>query len=150
MARMFNVAVIGLFLLLLVGANAAYSDSGAQSTVENESITVDYSQSVAVDEDADEYGDDPTVRNSNGTILTAGTDYEWDATNGSVTWYNTSETTDGETAAITYETTDRSEATKASKNILTVLGGGIWVVLFGTLILGAFRLSTGGASGGGL
>jgi len=73
-------------------------------TVTNESITVDYGNATAVDPPtkASSFDASVTVRNSAGDTLTEGQDYDWDPDDGAVTWYDTPDTTDGETASIDY------------------------------------------------
>ncbi len=152
MTKTFNIVATALFLVvLLVGANAAYADSGQVSEIDNESITVDYSQDVAVDVDGHEYGDDEVVRNSNDTVLEEDVDYRWDAGNGTIEWINTSATSDGESASVSYSVEQRSQATKLAANVLTPLGAIVWVSLFGAVLFGVLRMATlNGGKGGGL
>ncbi|MFW5918486.1 MAG: hypothetical protein ACOCR0_03280 [Haloferacaceae archaeon] len=152
MSKTFNIVATALFLvLLLVGANAAYADSGQTQEIDNESISVDYSEDVVVDEDGHDYGDDEVVRNSNDTVLEEGTDYDWDADNGTVEWFNTSDTSDGETASISYSVEQRSQATELSAAVIQPLGSIVWVALFGGVLFGVLRIATlNGGKGGGL
>lgn len=152
MSKTFNIVATALFIvLLLVGANAAYADSGQIQEVNNESITVDYSQSVAVDEDGFNYSDSVTVRNSNDTVLEEGVDYSWDAGNGTVEWFNTSATSDGEAASISYSVEQRNQATKVAAAAIKPLGQLVWVSLFATTLFGVLRIATlNGGKGGGL
>jgi len=152
MTRVFNIAVLVLFVgILALGVNVAYDDAGVEHDVTNESITVDYAQNVSVDTDADEYGTDPTVRNSSGAVLEAGMDYTWDADAGSVSWQNTSSTTDGEEASISYTYTERTQATEVSWSVLRPFGAIVWVIPFAAVMFGLIRLSSlGGGRGGGL
>ena len=152
MTKTFNIVATALFLVvLLVGANAAYADSGQVQDIDNESITVDYSQDVAVDKDGHDYGNDEIVRNSTDSVLEAGTDYRWDASNGTIEWINTTATTDGEAASISYSVEQRSQATELAATVVQPLGHLVWISLFAAVLFGVLRIATlNGGKGGGL
>ncbi len=119
-----HVAVVILLLGLSVPALAtAYDYAGTPFEV-NESITVEYSSPSQVDANATQegYGDSPRVV-VNGTTLVEGSDYAWDADDGTVTWYNTSNTTDGATAQIEYRAYQRTAETEAAWSIVMPLTG---------------------------
>lgn len=128
--------VVALLLILGIGAVAfapAYAAGGERVSVANESITVDYSGTQSVDESGLQYDDSVTVRNSSGAVLDAGTDYEWNATDGSVAFQNTSATTDGSEAAISYQYRQETDQGQAVAGVLSGLGK---FVTFGLLLLG--------------
>jgi len=116
-----TLAVVALFaVLLLPMINVAYEGTAEPATVDNESIVVDYNETVSVDEapEAFQFNESVTARNSSGGELEAGTDYTWDAENGSVTWINTTATSDGEEASISYGYTVQSQT---NENIAAIL-----------------------------
>jgi hypothetical protein len=129
----FVVITVGAFIVLQIGG-AGLSEAGtADETVQNESIIINYSQptsvSTANDRYTQGYNDTVTVYNSSGTELTAGTDYDWNASAGAVTWYNTSQTTEGNTAEITYQYSQNVESVRASepgiRTVIEAVGGPI-------------------------
>jgi len=112
-------------MLLAVAAVAfspAFVAGTDRNTAVNESITVDYTQPVSVANDAVEYGETATVYDADGNELAAGTDYSWNATAGNVTWQNTSQTTDGETAAITYDYRTADDQQRTTAGIVSIFG----------------------------
>lgn len=125
--------VIALIVILGVGAVAfapAYVDGADRTTVTNESITVDYSGSQPVAESGLEYADTVDVYNASGAELAAGTDYDWNATDGNVTFQNTSATTDGETATITYQYREASEQHETRAGIAGFVGQALtWLLV---------------------
>lgn len=127
------ILFVGLGILFAGGMNVGYEQGWPEETVTNESITVDYSQAVAVDTQPDpvEYGGTVTVYNTTGAELAAGTDYDWHAENGTVTWYDTNATADGETASITYDYATPTEDQEAAGGVVKVVG----IVLVLLLIL---------------
>lgn len=119
--NVWTLAVVALFLaLLLPMINVAYEDSAERVDVDNETIVVDYNESVAVDaaDDAFEYNESVTVRNSSDATLEDGVDYAWHSSSGEVSWINTTATTAGEDATISYGYLEHSQT---SKNIATIL-----------------------------
>lgn len=112
------VAVLGAVLLQAAGLgyeNQAYSPT---ERVVNESITVDYSQPIAVNVDASRYRDNEVLYNKSTTRLNEGIDYTWNTTSGEVSWSNTSRTTDLSTAYITYTPLNHSDSTQDTKGLL--------------------------------
>jgi len=96
-----------LVLIIVLGAivalgPAALAEGAVVVAVTDESITVDYDREVSVNESGLEYNEPVTITND-GTTLQEGTDYEWNATTGNVTWYNTTSTSEGDQAEIDYE-----------------------------------------------
>lgn len=133
------VVFVGLFL---TAVNAGYEDAGSPETV-TEDIRVDYSQEVSVAEGTPPYFDNETVENSTGTVLTEGTDYQWDTSTGNVTWFNTSKTTENAFASITYAYQSRGQATETSNNILSVFAP-FFGFLIGLTAIGATLKILGG------
>jgi len=96
-----------LVLIIVLGAivalgPAALAEGAVVVAVTDESITVDYDREVSVNESGLEYNESVTITND-GTTLQEGADYEWNATTGNVTWYNTTSTSEGDEAQIDYE-----------------------------------------------
>lgn len=97
-----SIVVVGAMLLIgLIVVGAIYDTSG-QDELLNTTATVDYGNSTTLDagEEVFEWDSTVTVTNSSGTVLTDGTDYDWYPGNHSVVWYNTSQTTDGESVTV--------------------------------------------------
>jgi len=120
----FLVVILGLGILFAGAVNVGYDNADRQFAVDGEDMTVDYTDVVPVDEQPDdaEYNQSVTIINSSDVELTDGTDYEWDATNGEVTFINTNSTTDGETVAIDYQYRATPEETKAFGGAIEVVG----------------------------
>jgi hypothetical protein len=125
--------VIALIIILGVGAVAfapAYVDGADRQSVTNESITVDYSAPQSVSESGLEYDDTVSVYNSSGAELAAGTDYDWNATDGTVTFQNTSATADGEAATISYQYRAASEQHETRAGIAGFVGQALtWLLV---------------------
>jgi hypothetical protein len=140
-ARMLGAAVITVTLVLIV-LNTIMSlgiIAGETSTVTNESITVDYGNLTYVSQDAGSYDSNVMVYDSGDTELTEGMDYDWYANNGSVGWYNTTETTDGETATITYSYTTGGTGPYASviDDVTNLSGAAFAILIVGFVVLAA-------------
>lgn len=99
--------VIGF--LVAVGP-AALADGATPEAVTDEPLTVDYSAPSQVAETGISYNGTVTITNG-GTALEAGEDYDWNATTGTVEWYNTSATTEGDVVDIDYTVYDTTEGT---------------------------------------
>jgi hypothetical protein len=124
------IVFLGLGILFAGGMNTGYDNASTEYDVVNESITVDYSATVSVDESGESYSDTVDVYNDSGAELTDGTDYDWNATDGNVTWFNTSATVDGETATISYSYTAKSGQTTAMGTVIKVSGIGLTFIAF--------------------
>jgi hypothetical protein len=132
----FGALVLILVLGFLVAAGGAALAEGAEpNEYINESVTVDYSNDSTVDETGVEYRNQVTVYAEDGTELERGTDYEWDVAVGNVSWFNTSATTEGETASITYTV----EQIRSTSDKLAQIAGILVLplALLVTLLLGA-------------
>lgn len=120
---MSQLAVVILLLGLSVpGLMTAYDFAGTPIEYE-QSATIDVNGETVVEEGAtlENYGDEISVRASDGAELAPYRDYRWNETDGTVTWLNSSNTTDGESATITYEAHQRTVETETAWNILTPL-----------------------------
>lgn len=128
------VVILGVFLLLGAGLNVGYEQAEEAYTVENESILIDYSQEVSVNTtDVNGYNETVDIY-YNSTELADGTDYEWYEDRGNVSWYNTTSTTERETAMITYEYYDQPEETTVSRDVVGIIQ---WGIVFLLLYAGA-------------
>jgi hypothetical protein len=103
------IAVIALVLNQFLGLAIVSGDAGTEV---NETVTVDYSNLTSLDVNADSYSNF-TVYDSGDVELTEGTDYDG-YSNGTIEWYNTTETTDGETATVTYSWSTTADGPFAS------------------------------------
>lgn len=126
-----TLAVVILFIaMVLPGLNAAGNDNTELQTVEQEPVTVDYDSPTAVDPPNEAFGFEggATVFNTSGAELVNGTDYEWHPSNGTITWFDTTETTDGETGSATYEFSARTERTRGINGVMAILAQ-VWPLL---------------------
>jgi len=139
------VVLVGIVLLLTM-AGGAYGDATVQETVDNQSVTVNYSTDSQLDAtDVVEYGD-ASVFNASGDALTEGSDYEYNSTNGSVDWLNTTATASGDTATVTFNyTTHQEEARLVAtlfRPVSAVLGFLPWLLGVGAVLY--FGVRSGG------
>lgn len=115
-ALMFVLAV-GLF-----AAGAAYTGATHVYTDED-AVTVDYdtNQSVSPDRSPESFRDNETVRNASGSTLVEGVDYDWNTSTGSVAFYNTSNTSSGNTAEVAYAYDAYTDRTTGIQSVLGLL-----------------------------
>ncbi|MFB6200863.1 MAG: hypothetical protein ABEI98_02520 [Halorhabdus sp.] len=101
----FTLALILLFAALSpVMIGGAYDDKQVNYSVENESVTVDYDNASVLSPEPEAFSfGNATVYNSTGAKLNNGTDYEWRPSVGEIGWFNTSATSDNESASVTYD-----------------------------------------------
>jgi hypothetical protein len=118
-----QLAVVLLLLILAVPTLAtAYERAGTPHAFE-EQVTVEYSSTTTVSANAtaEGYGTEPTIT-VDGTVLNDSA-YDWDASAGEITWYNTSQTTDGQQATIEYRAYQRTAETEAAWTVVSPLMG---------------------------
>lgn len=105
-------AVVSLILLVLVafvgvyGLQAALAEAGEDRVVENETWTPDAGNWTELEESnrtGAYYADSVDVYDENGTLVEAGQDYEWSATNGSIKALVGGELDGDANATISYE-----------------------------------------------
>ncbi|RLM53185.1 hypothetical protein DVK02_14950 [Halobellus sp. Atlit-31R] len=133
-STLFGLAAVLLLLVVAAPAvNVAYNTAGSPAPVVNESVTVAYDDRVAVAADGTRYSESITVR-ADGDRLDRGTDYRWTATNGTIELLNTSATTSGQSAQVTYDVYERGAATEAFATIFNFVGRAGFLVL---LLIGA-------------
>lgn len=128
-----QLAVVILLLVLAVPAlSTAHKFAGTPLEYE-ETLTVDYQNDSEVSENAtvEGYGEEPTIV-ANDQVLVQGTDYEWNASAGSVNWQNTTNTSDGDSAQITYRAYQRTPETALAWGIIAPLMGLFGVFTFVT------------------
>lgn len=115
-----QLAVVILLLSLAVPALATAYDYAGTPLEYEESLTVDYNNTSTVSENAtiEGYGDDETIV-ANGTTLVEGTDYEWNTTSGEVTWLQSANTSDGDSATITYRAHQRTGETQLAWTLIS-------------------------------
>jgi len=120
-----------LFALVLIGVagivwagGAAYSDV-PDSDVTTTSVTVEQvvggETLVSPPPYATTVYDNETLVNSSGSELTEGTDYDWNTSEASITWYNTSSTTDGANATLTYSYAAKPDTARQAEGIMQPL-----------------------------
>lgn len=126
------IVTLGVFMLFVGGMNAGYENSLEEYPIENESATIDYSTEYSVTNSNIAEGFNETVTiYANNTTLESSSDYDWNSTSGNVTWYNTTTTTENETAYINYIYYDHPEETTFGYNVMYIASVGIaLLVLF--------------------
>lgn len=141
----------GVLLLLVVAIvpalGVAWSDhSRSQYAVTDESIVVDYNQSVPVDVEAVRYGTNVTLTTNSGNDLTDA-EYDWNSSTGEVTFYDSAEINDGETVWIDYSYFERSDVTGLAGGVVNPWGTILpWMLVVG-LAFGGYRFATSGGGG---
>lgn len=116
-------AVVLLVLVAFLAAvgPAALADGAQETAVGNEPIAVEYDHQTSVEDDGIEYDEDVDVRNGDGDELVEGTDYDWHASTGNVTWIDTAATTEGETARVDYAVAQTSDVSLGIAEIVAGL-----------------------------
>lgn len=140
--NIWGIVVIACVLALALPAVDIGFSNAAQPGNATENATVDYDLNYTVGEDPVYEYTNLTVT-SNGTDLRAGTDYQFDAENGTINWIDTAETSDGDAAEVAYAYEDHSQTTTNQRNILatvaTPLGFVLMLVVFGAMLTLIFR-----------
>lgn len=158
-AVMLLVLVVGVLATSVAVLGSTYEDTPTHvETVENETLTQDIGNWTATDSTTRTgvtgWYDNESVYASDGSQLTEGTDYEWSTMNGSVYWYNTSSTTDGGSANVSYAYDRRPDQATTMIGPLAVLidMSGVFplVIIAGVVFLALRQLSSvsGGYHGG--
>lgn len=117
------VVAVAVFVLFVGGGFAAMqvADDSRQdaartnTTVENESIVVQYDIYQLTDKAESKYtlqfqNDSVAVSNQSGATLNRGTDYKWNNTDGTIKFINTTATNETNNATISYNVTENNEA----------------------------------------
>lgn len=139
------VVVFLAVAILLPATNVAFEDATTTMTQVNESVTVDYAGTSSLDpgEAVLSFEPNATVFNASGVELTNGTDYNYHPHNGSLTWIDTANTVDGESATVTYDYVVRAQHAKDAEGPLTIVAQAAgWLLLFAG-IGAVFRYGTG-------
>jgi hypothetical protein len=121
-------------LLLIIGVGAVAFQpaflAGADRAEATESVTVDYDNASSVSESGLRYSTSVDVVNDTGGELTAGEDYEWNETAGELRFLNTSATSDGGNATVTYQYRAATEQQRTVAGVINSLGLPLVVLLF--------------------
>lgn len=139
-------AVVILFLAVLVPSlNFAANENTEIRTVDNESVSINFTEPSEVDPDLEALGFEPnaTVFNSSDAQLVNGTDYVWRPTNGTIRWFDTANTTDGEAATTTYDFKARTQRTRDISGIMFVFGEALPYLVIIAGVGAAFRYGGG-------
>jgi hypothetical protein len=127
-----QLAAVVLLLMLAVPALATAHDYAGTPLGYEETATVDYTDDYDVAQNAtlEGYDDNPAVT-ANGQQLVRGEDYKWNATGGTVTWLNSTNTTSGDTATIEYRAYQRTQETALAWTLISPLMAlfGVFTVL---------------------
>lgn len=140
--NLWTLVVIALVLALALPAVNIGFANAAQPGDSLENTTVDYDQNYTL-EDNDVYEYTSLTVTANGTQLSEGTDYTFDADNGTIDWLDTLATTDGDDATVEYDYTDHDETTSNQRRLLqtiaTPVGFLAMLIAFGYLLVLIFR-----------
>lgn len=139
-------AVVAIFLAVgLTGLNHAANDNTTTLLVENESVTIDFQNASSVDPPQEALGFEPnaTVFNSSGVELINGTDFRWHPSNGTIEWFDTANTSDGEAATVTYEFLARTERTRGINRVMNVVARPLALLFIFAVVGSVFRYGTG-------
>lgn len=130
--------------LLFGGLSVAYQNAGYQHTRTDHAVTVDYDQPTTLGPDrATGYSSSINVT-VDGSQLEAGTDYAWNASNGTITWQNTTATQGGEMALVDYTYEAVSKQTQDRQRVLSpVVKLAPWFAV-PVAIAATFKLAEGG------
>lgn len=130
----FGALVLILVLgFLVAGLPAAVAEVASTETVSDEPISVAYNETTAVDADGVGYNETVTI-SSDQSDLSAGEDYDWDASTGEIRFFNTSSTRANETVNISYAV--RSVPTTTDRIVDLIAMFRIPIALLITLMLG--------------
>jgi hypothetical protein len=149
---MWQVAAVGLLLAVAVVGLNPTAERTTTAVNETDQVTVQYEGTVSPqpDQRALLYYDNETVTvNNTGTqtTLTEGVDYEWETEDGSLRFYDTAKTSEGDDANVTYVYGTAGESTGVVASVLGALGQ--WVgLLFVLIAVGTVWKLSAGASGG--
>lgn len=126
------IVFLGLGILFAGAFNVGYGNAQQDYFVENESITVDYTDTVpvAVQGENVDYSDTVEVYNSTGVELVNGTDYVWLQDDGAVDWQDTNATTSGGTATINYTYYEPPEVNRTIADIMNPVGYVLVLIVF--------------------
>ena len=119
-----------LFAVVLAGVigvawavGAEYQDAPETThSVTDEAISADVGNWTSVDAPnyATGFEDNETITNSTGATLSEGSDYDWNASTGSIYWYDTSSVDDGEAMNVDYTYRTKTETARNLKFVLDV------------------------------
>ena len=112
---------------------AAVAEVATTESVSNEAISVAYNETTAVDADGVGYNETVTVV-SHQSELSAGEDYDWDASNGEIRFFNTSSTRANESVNVSYAVRRVPTTTDRIANLIAVFE--VPIALLITLMLG--------------
>lgn len=155
------VAVAGIaFGTLQIADSARGQADYTVQNVTNESIVQETGiwqyVNEALNDDTAGFRADVTVYNSSDVELTEGTDYEWNATDGTITYFNTASVNDGATGNISYTYLENTRAvsvlsrvidpvaTFVSQAPLMVGGLGLGILLLAAAVIVTKYVGTGG------
>lgn len=117
------VVVLIAALAIAWAAGAEYDElDGADYTVDGETQNASVGSWTALNPPtkASYFYDNETVTNSTGTQLTEGTDYEFNASGGSLTYFNTQSVTDGEEMTVDYAYAGPSPGSRSLFGVISI------------------------------
>lgn len=129
------IVLIGI-AVLLAGLSTGYQAAGYEHTIENETHDVDYNAESSLDAPEYTFSYSTTVTvTANNTTLDAGSDYEYNSSVGNITWLNSSATSDGDDAFVTYTYEAPTEGAHERNQLL---GSVVQIVAYAALAVGVF------------
>lgn len=145
-----QVAVIAVLVAVVGLAGASATQSGSYSATASDTTTIQYnttySVSEPVDGSVDAYNDTVTIT-ANNTTLEEGRDYQWDASNGSVEWLNSTATSDGDSATIDYGYSAYRQSTTTIHALTSAINPVFGLAFFVVVVGAAWRLAHSGGGG---
>jgi hypothetical protein len=144
------VGVVAIVLAVAVPAVGLGTESATRTTTASATLTVDVgdSEHLAPSPPAYRFADNETV-SVNGTSYVEGTDYAFDAQNGTVEWLDSAQTQAdaGESAEVGYTYAYHDETTTSIVGLLGSLGETLGLLLALVCVATVALLSFGGAGG---
>lgn len=137
------VAVAGIGIATLEIADSAKDGADRQPVnVTNESIVQEVGlwqfTNKALEDDTAGFRSNVTVFNSSDHELVEGTDYEWNETDGTVTYFNTQNVTDGNTGNISYTYLENTRQVSVLSRVIDPVVG---FVSWSPLLVGGLGLA---------
>lgn len=121
-----QLAVVVLLLMLSVPTLATAHELAGTPFEYEETVVVDYNSTTQVSQNAtvEGYSENVSIVNEEtGNELTAGDDYQWYPSNGTIEWVDNSNSADGDSATVEYAAYQRTAETEAAWLIIGPLMG---------------------------
>lgn len=134
-------ALLIVVLAVLGGLLAASYQSQAVPTddfTENTTVTINYSETYDLGpDDANKWYDDEVVKAEDGTLLEEDKDYTWETSNGTLEFFDTSRTTEGNNATVNFTYGTNPPEQETVEGFIGSIGfvAGMFVLVVGGLVI---------------